>query len=83
VRRVAARDNLTTSRVANELKRAHKFSENFIETEFALAPARHKDEGAADRSEYRQAAGAIAQDLTTTPLLRLPWAEIGDPNEEG
>jgi hypothetical protein len=33
VRRVAARDNLTTPRVATELKGAHKFSENFNETD--------------------------------------------------
>jgi hypothetical protein len=44
VRGVAARDDLTTSSVTAELKRAHKFSENFIETEFALASARSKDQ---------------------------------------
>jgi hypothetical protein len=32
-RQVAACDNLTTPPVATELKRAHKFSEDFIETE--------------------------------------------------
>jgi hypothetical protein len=33
VRRLAARDNMTTSRVATELKRTRKFSAHFIETD--------------------------------------------------
>jgi hypothetical protein len=36
VRRVAARDNMTTLRVATELKRARKFSAHFIETDIAM-----------------------------------------------
>jgi hypothetical protein len=36
VRRLAARDNLTTLRVATELRRARKFSVHFIETGIAM-----------------------------------------------
>jgi hypothetical protein len=48
-----------------------------------------KDEARRIAASIVEATGAIAQDLTTTPLLRLPWAEIGVSksqhytNEEG
>jgi hypothetical protein len=43
--RFAARDDLTTSRVAAELKRALKFSENFIEIEHRHRSATKQTDG--------------------------------------
>jgi hypothetical protein len=62
-------DNMTTAGVATELKWTRKFSENFIETDSSaraitkanpVAARQQSRRSAADRSNYRQAAGAFA-----------------------